>query len=77
MAEDIASLRESLEVYPVLVEVGGDDAALAEALIRLGYLVRAGSEFGLDGFVRITVGPPPVMEGVARALAEARVRIGT
>lgn len=61
----------------VLVEVGGDDAALAEALIRLGYLVRAGSEFGLDGYVRITVGPPPLMEGVARALAEARVGIGT
>lgn len=57
----------------VLVEVGGDDAALAEALIRLGYLVRAGSEFGLHGYLRITVGPAPLMEGVARALGEARV----
>jgi histidinol-phosphate aminotransferase len=56
----------------LLVRVGGDDAALAAELVRRGFLVRPGSEFGLDGYVRITVGPPPLMERVARELAEVR-----
>jgi histidinol-phosphate aminotransferase len=54
----------------VLVHVGGDDAALADELVARGLLVRPGSEFGLDGYVRVTVGPPPLMERVARELAE-------
>ena len=42
----------------MLVRVGGDDAALAQALAEEeGLLVRTGSEYGLDGYVRITVGP--------------------
>jgi histidinol-phosphate aminotransferase len=57
----------------VLVDVGGDDAALAEALVGRGFLVRAGSEFGLDGFIRITVGPQPLMRGVAEELLGLRV----
>ena len=56
----------------LLVHVGGDDAALAGELVMRGFLVRPGSEFGLDGYVRITVGPPPLMERVARELAEVR-----
>jgi histidinol-phosphate aminotransferase len=56
----------------LLVHVGGDDAALAAELVVRGFLVRPGSEFGLDGYVRITVGPPPLMERVARELAEVR-----
>ena len=42
----------------LLVEVGGDDAALADELVVRGFLVRPGSEFGLDGWIRVTVGPP-------------------
>ena len=41
-------------------------------VVRLGLLIRPGSEFGLEGYVRITVGPPPLMERVAGALADAR-----
>jgi histidinol-phosphate aminotransferase len=56
----------------LLARVGVDDAELAEALARRGLLVRAGSEFGLAGWVRITVGPPPLMELLADELARAR-----
>jgi histidinol-phosphate aminotransferase len=56
----------------VLVHTGVDDAALAAALAEEGLLVRAGGEYGLDGYVRITVGPVPLMERVADALGRAR-----
>ena len=54
----------------VLVRVGGDDAALTRELAeRDGLLVRPGSDFGLDGYVRITIGPAALMERVAAAIA--------
>ena len=57
----------------VLVRVGGDDRALARALAEEeGLLVRTGSEYGLDGYVRITVGPEPLMERVAAAIGRVR-----
>ena len=56
----------------VLVQTGVDDAALAQAVAEEGLLVRAGGEYGLDGCVRITVGPVPLMERVAEALGRAR-----
>ena len=56
----------------VLVQTGVDDAALAQAVAEEGLLVRAGGEYGLDGCVRITVGPAPLMERVAEALGRAR-----
>ena len=56
----------------LLVDVGVDDLALTDALARRGFLVRAGSEFGLPGFVRITTGPVPLMERVGGELARAR-----
>jgi histidinol-phosphate aminotransferase len=59
----------------LLVDVGVDDLALTEALVRRGFLVRAGSEFGLAGFVRITTGPLPLMERVARELVAARAEL--
>jgi histidinol-phosphate aminotransferase len=71
-------LREAgAKPYPsqanfLLVDVGVDDLALTEGLARRGFLVRAGSEFGLTGFVRITTGPIPLMERFAETLAEAR-----
>jgi len=56
----------------LLVDVGGDDAALAGELVGRGFLVRPGSEFGLDGYVRVTVGPPPLMERFVRELVDVR-----
>ena len=56
----------------VLVDVGVDDLALTEGLLRRGFLVRAGSEFGLAGCVRITTGPIPLMERVAKEVGELR-----
>ena len=60
----------------VLVRVGVDDLALTDGLARRGLLVRAGSEFGLDGFVRITTGPEPLMERAATELANVRAGLG-
>ena len=54
----------------LLADVGVDDVALTEGLARRGFLVRAGSEFGLAGFVRITTGPIPLMERVAAEMAD-------
>jgi histidinol-phosphate aminotransferase len=71
-------IREAgAEPYPsqanfVLVDVGVDDLALTEGLARRGFLVRAGSEFELTGFVRITTGPLPLMERVAAEVADLR-----
>ena len=59
----------------VLVRTDVDDAALAAALAEEGLLVRAGGEYGLHGYVRITVGPEPLMERVAEALGRARVQL--
>ena len=59
----------------VLVHVGGDDAELVRDLTeREGLVVRPGSDYGLSGYVRITIGPPPLMERVAAAIGE---RIGS
>jgi len=58
----------------VLVETGGDDGELVEALAREGLHVRGGAEYGLHGFVRITVGPAPLMERVAEALGRTLAR---
>ncbi|MET1010064.1 MAG: histidinol-phosphate transaminase [Gaiellaceae bacterium] len=55
----------------LLVDVGVDDVELTEGLARRGFLVRAGSEFGLAGCVRITTGSVPLMERVAAELAGA------
>ena len=55
----------------VLVDTGVDDAALAQAVAAEGLLVRAGGEYGLGGYIRITVGPAPLMERVAEAVGRA------
>jgi histidinol-phosphate/aromatic aminotransferase/cobyric acid decarboxylase-like protein len=57
------------------VDVGVDDVALTDGLARRGFLVRAGSEFGLTGFVRITTGPLPLMERVAAEVADLREKL--
>jgi histidinol-phosphate aminotransferase len=56
----------------VLVRLGCDDVALADLLLRRGFLIRAGSEFGLTGYARITVAPEPVMERLVEEITRAR-----
>jgi len=52
----------------LLTPLGADDVAVAEALARRGLLVRPGSEFGLPGHARITIGPAELMERAADEL---------
>jgi histidinol-phosphate aminotransferase len=82
-ARDLLCLRlaeAGVEPFPsqsnfVLVWVGGDDRELARSLAEEdGLLVRTGSEYGLDGYVRITVGPPELMERVAAAIGRVRTQ---
>jgi histidinol-phosphate/aromatic aminotransferase/cobyric acid decarboxylase-like protein len=47
-----------------------DEAALADGLAARGILIRPGSDVGLPGHVRITVGPVPLMNRVAADLRE-------
>jgi len=56
----------------VLATPGGDDIALYEALARRRFLVRPGSDFGLAGHLRVTIGPASLMGEVAAALGEVR-----
>ena len=54
----------------VLLDLGGnDDARIADALARQGILIRAGGEFGLPGYARVTTGEEALMDDVARRLA--------
>ncbi len=85
----VASARDTLtkelaaagcEPYPssanfVLAGVGVDDVLLAEGLARRGLLVRPGSELGLPGHVRVTVGPEPIMRRVAAELGVVRAEL--
>jgi histidinol-phosphate aminotransferase len=60
----------------VLTWLGVDDRAVAHGLAGRGLLIRPGTEFGLPGYARITVGPAPLMERAADELLRecARVR---
>jgi histidinol-phosphate aminotransferase len=55
----------------VLVELGVDDVAVCDALMRHGILVRGGTEFGLPGLIRVTVGPEALMRRTASEIADA------
>ena len=55
----------------VLVRVDADDVLLARQLLAVGILVRAGSELGLPGHIRVTVGPPSVMDRLTAELERA------
>ena len=59
----------------VLANPGGDDLRWYEGLLRRGFLVRPGSEFGLEGHLRITVGPEALMGSVADAMAAVAVEL--
>ena len=44
---------------------------MADTLARDGVLVRAGTEFGLPGYVRVTTGEEELMESVGERIAAA------
>jgi histidinol-phosphate aminotransferase len=48
-----------------------DDVVACEALAREGLLLRAGSEFGLPGHVRVTIGSAELMDRVGASLVRA------
>lgn len=54
----------------VLARVDVDDEALAAGLAARGLLIRPGSDFGMPGYVRITVGPTSLMQRVIREFEE-------
>jgi histidinol-phosphate aminotransferase len=54
----------------VLLDLAGDDdLRVTEALAREGILVRAGTEFGLPGYLRVTTAGDELMDDVGRRLA--------
>jgi histidinol-phosphate aminotransferase len=55
----------------LLVDTGADDIAVAQALLRAGLLVRPGQDFGMPGYIRVTIGPLDLMERLAEELARA------
>jgi histidinol-phosphate aminotransferase len=54
----------------VLARVDVDDVELGDRLAARGMLVRPGSDYGLPGYVRITVGPPDLMSRLASELED-------
>ncbi len=54
----------------LLARTGGDDDRWYEGLLRRGFLVRRGSEFGLPGHLRITIGPDDLMASLVEAMEE-------
>jgi histidinol-phosphate aminotransferase len=55
----------------VLARVDVDDVALGERMAERGLLIRPGTEYGLPGHVRVTVGPAPLIERFNAELAAA------
>jgi histidinol-phosphate aminotransferase len=55
----------------VLLQLGVDDLEVSDALARQGILVRAGSEFGLAGYVRVTTADEELMTEVGNAIVAA------
>jgi histidinol-phosphate aminotransferase len=53
----------------LLVRIGMDDRAVAEALLARGLLIRPGHDFGMPGYIRVTIGPVGLMERLAEELA--------
>jgi histidinol-phosphate aminotransferase len=76
--ETLAERLRGLGLDPVpseanflLVDTGADDIAVAQALLRAGLLVRPGQDFGMPGYIRVTIGPLDLMERLAEELARA------
>jgi len=60
----------------VLVHLGPSTHAVAEALLRLGVIVRPMAWMGFPEAVRVSVGTPEENEKLLAALAEARASVG-
>jgi histidinol-phosphate aminotransferase len=54
----------------VLARLDVDDVALAEGLAEHGLLIRPGSDYGLPGYARVTVGPLPLMERLSAEVTD-------
>lgn len=54
----------------VLARLDVADTSLGERMAERGLLIRPGSDYGLPGYARITVGPLPLMEKVLAELRE-------
>jgi histidinol-phosphate aminotransferase len=54
----------------VLARLDVDDVALGDLLAQRGLLIRPGTDYGLPGYARVTVGPLPLMERFNAELAE-------
>jgi len=54
----------------VLTRLDVDDVELADLLAERGLLIRPGSDYGLPGYARVTVGPIPLMERFSTELAD-------
>ncbi len=58
----------------VLLELDNDDLRVSDQLARDGVLVRAGTEFGLPGHIRVTTGADELMVMVGERIAAAARR---
>src|SRR5262245_41305030 len=54
----------------VLARVDVDDVLLGDRLAARGLLIRPGSDYGLPGFARVTVGPSELMERLGAELRD-------
>lgn len=54
----------------VLINVKGNSRLVYDQLLRRGVIVRAGEPFGLDQWIRVTIGTPGQMERFCHALAQ-------
>lgn len=52
----------------LMVDTGRDSRAVFEGLLRHGVIVKAGAGFGMDTFLRVTIGTQPQCEAFLRAL---------
>ncbi|UCG13756.1 MAG: histidinol-phosphate transaminase [Deltaproteobacteria bacterium] len=54
----------------LLIDVGGDGKKIYEAMLRRGVIVRAMSSYGLNNYIRISVGKPDENRRFLKALKE-------
>ena len=54
----------------IMADVKQDSRVIFEKLMAKGYIIRAGSAFGMDSFIRVTIGTEKEMKGFLTALKE-------
>lgn len=52
----------------IMVDLKRDSRQVFEKLMAAGYIIRAGAAFGMDSFIRITVGTEEEMDGVLKLI---------